>query len=56
MNRGNAMFRENPEPGFSRTLSAARSWEPTLSAPPRKSAVLPAAPSHECSRPRRPQR
>ena len=66
MNRGNEMSRGNPMPGFPQTLSAARGWdrtpsaargwEPICSAPQRNREQGPAAPSHECSRPRRPQR
>jgi hypothetical protein len=56
MNRGNDMSRGNPVPGFPQTPSAARGWEPTPSAPAEEGLTRAVSPSHECSRPRRPQR
>ena len=56
MNRGNEMFRGNPEPGFPRTPSAARSTGVPPSAPAETGSTRSVSPSHECSRPRRPQR
>ncbi len=56
MNRGNDMSRGNPVPGFPQAPSAARSWEPTPSEPAETGSSRPVPQSHECSRPRRPQR
>ncbi len=50
------MIRRNPVPGFPQAPSAARSSEPTPSAPADTGSNRPVSPSHECSRPRRPQR
>ncbi len=56
MNRGNDVFRGDPKPGSPRTPSAARGMEPPPSAPADAGTSRPVPQSHECSRPRRPQR
>ncbi len=56
MTRGNEMFRGDPEPGSPRTPSAAPGGEPTPSASAETGSTRSVSPSHECSRPRRPQR
>ena len=56
MTPGSDQSRGNPVPGYPRAPSAARGWEPTTSAPAETGLTRSVSPSHECSRPRGPQR
>jgi hypothetical protein len=56
MNRGCEMLRGNPEPGSPRTPAAALGIGPIPSAARERTLTRFDSPSHECSRPRRPQR